>query len=436
MEPFKKKTSPYYYVRIYTPQEKLGYYEKSTKTKLKREAEAIQKKWQDEADLVKNCSSDSSKEISLILQNLLNYSSSGRLSLDEWDEGADKIDRLINPDPLAHFTLSMWYNHWLNNNDDIAPSTRAVYRATGEELKLHPQSKIKLNRLSSIDCRKLQKAVKDGGKGSRSGNTTNLIVSPLRASLQDAVYDGVLRKNPFVDVKREPIDTKEKGFFFVEEIEKILLHADHGWRGMIYIAVHTTLRLTNCALIKWDEVHFNRSQIILYPVKQRHKFKKLTPNGKGKLKKLPIYGNLDFFLKTKAEGLTQGLSEFEGIELYSKEWCELFHKHFGNQYVLPNCADMREKGESWLSESFNRLMIKAGIPKTQTLEDGTVARRSFHCFKHTTNWLMMKGDISEEIRHDICGHTTKAVHNHYKHEDPERIKKALEKSVPNFVVSA
>ena len=97
---------------------------------------------------------------------------------------------------------------------------------------------------------------------------------------------------------------------------------------------------------------------------------------------------------------------------------------------------MREKGESWLSESFNRLMIKAGIPKTQTLEDGTVARRSFHCFKHTTNWLMMKGDISEEIRHDICGHTTKAVHNHYKHEDPERIKKALEKSVPNFVVSA
>jgi len=52
MEPFKKKTSPYYYVRIYTPQEKLGYYEKSTKTKLKREAEAIQNKWQGEAERI------------------------------------------------------------------------------------------------------------------------------------------------------------------------------------------------------------------------------------------------------------------------------------------------------------------------------------------------------------------------------------------------
>ena len=57
MEPFKKKTSLYYYVRIYTLKEKLGHYEKSTKTKLKREAEAIQKEWQDEVDLVKNYSS-------------------------------------------------------------------------------------------------------------------------------------------------------------------------------------------------------------------------------------------------------------------------------------------------------------------------------------------------------------------------------------------
>ncbi len=156
MEPFKKKTSPYYYVRIYTPQEKLGHYEKSTKTKLKREAEAIQKKWQDEADLVKNCSSKDSKEISLILQNLLNYSSAGRLDLDEWDESADKIDRLMNPDPMAHFTFGMWYTHWLNNNDDISPRSREMYGRTGAELELYPQSKIKLNRLSVTECRKLQ----------------------------------------------------------------------------------------------------------------------------------------------------------------------------------------------------------------------------------------------------------------------------------------
>jgi integrase len=80
-----------------------------------------------------------------------------------------------------------------------------------------------------------------------------------------------------------------------------------------------------------------------------------------------------------------------------------------------------------VSTTFSNLREKASVPKEITLPGGEKAKRSFHSLRHTFTSILANADIPEEVRMNLTGQKTSAVHANYTHFDAATLAAAIDK---------
>ncbi len=86
-------------------------------------------------------------------------------------------------------------------------------------------------------------------------------------------------------------------------------------------------------------------------------------------------------------------------------------------FILPQLASQRVSGRRGLSESFKKIMRKAGLD-LQTVKGAgkrMFSKRTFHSLRHTSNSEMANKGVSVEVRMGVTGYKSAREHQKYTH---------------------
>ena len=105
-------------------------------------------------------------------------------------------------------------------------------------------------------------------------------------------------------------------------------------------------------------------------------------------------------------------------------------------FITPPLAGLKPGGWHGLSESFKRIMRKAGLDVETVKSAGArqLSRRTFHALRHGYTNALAKQGVAPEMRMKLAGHKTEAIHRGYTHHELEKLRAAVENSVAEFKV--
>ena len=86
-------------------------------------------------------------------------------------------------------------------------------------------------------------------------------------------------------------------------------------------------------------------------------------------------------------------------------------------YLCPTLANKGPGGKHGLSESFKRIVIKAGIDPMVVQGQGIrkFTKRTFHSLRHSFNSALANAGVAEEVRMKLTGHSSRAMNTQYTH---------------------
>jgi integrase len=148
--------------------------------------------------------------------------------------------------------------------------------------------------------------------------------------------------------------------------------------------------LGDCATLEWKNVDMKKRVIYFTQIKT------------GKKVQVPLTDDLDEHL--------QFLSEF-----------------IDSKFVCPELAERGSGGAHGLSESFGRIVKKAGIDSQRIKGKGTIHfnRLSFHSLRHSFNSAMAEAGVSQEIRMRLTGHSSFGTNDKYTHLGVKQLEDAV-----------
>jgi integrase len=106
-------------------------------------------------------------------------------------------------------------------------------------------------------------------------------------------------------------------------------------------------------------------------------------------------------------------------------------------FVMPGMADKGPGGRHGLSESFKKIVRKAGLD-LQTVQGGgirKISKRTFHALRHSFTSALANANVAPELRMKLTGHSSEAVHRGYTHHEIETLRQAILK-LPSVGASA
>jgi integrase len=98
-------------------------------------------------------------------------------------------------------------------------------------------------------------------------------------------------------------------------------------------------------------------------------------------------------------------------------------------FIMPGMADKGSGGRHGLSESFKRIVRKAGL-SLQTVQgrgDRQISRRTFHALRHSFTSALANAGVAPELRMKLTGHSSESVHRGYTHHELESLRRAVSK---------
>jgi integrase len=92
--------------------------------------------------------------------------------------------------------------------------------------------------------------------------------------------------------------------------------------------------------------------------------------------------------------------------------------------------ELKKQSAAHVSRSFTRFMKRAGVKgdlirKAKGKAGHNLNGLTFHSLRHTFISAMANAGVSEELRMEIVGQTTGAVHKIYTHHEAERLRAAI-----------
>ncbi len=302
---------------------------------------------------------------------------------------------------LAEMNCREWMAEWLaDKRATTKPATVAFYKSTVTHFLafLGDRAGNHLETISAADVRAYRdRIIADG----RTGKTANHKIKCLRSIFSDAVKASALLQNPAASVKAvNEDDSTSREPFTMAEISALLEAAPcEEWKGMILFGAFTGLRITDCAKLKAGNIDTERQLIRVMPRKT---------DRKKRIIEVPLHPDIITFLSRNPP------SPFPDTDLF------------------PTLANIQTSARHGLSWRFKEIMGVAGVSRnvTRRTEDGAareMATRSFHSFRHTFTSLMAKGNVTEEIRSKLTGHTESSSHQIYTHLETETLREAIAK---------
>lgn len=392
---------PGYYCsfRIPTGGGKMKQIHRQTGKTLKREAEeaaaALRSAMLNEA----GAGEERSARIHTLLREAGDLAIKGNLSGDAAREFLSKMVEAGSGEKLQDHSIGEWLDIWLAEKKTTSkPATYSRYQNAAKRFKMYLGGRV-ANRLETIAMKDIQ-GFRDQlhGEG-RSAKTSNGYLKDIRGCLKLAVKEGLLTRSPASSVgvlSEDDSITREP--FAPEEVQKLLAASiSEDWRGVIILGAYAGLRLGDAATLKAGNVDFGERCIRYMPQKTSRKKKIVL---------VPMHECVEAFF------LNHPLSDDPSAALF------------------PELAKMCSGGRNGLSLTFGRLMESAGITRTAAKDRGdgagrTQYSRSFHSLRHSFNSWMANADVSQEVRMQLTGHSTKEVNDIYTHTGLQALRAAI-----------
>jgi integrase len=96
-----------------------------------------------------------------------------------------------------------------------------------------------------------------------SNKRINNVLGPLRQTLSDAYYDGLIDSNPMNRFRYLPPDTREPKPFNLNEIDRILAQLEEQSRNLIQFAFWSGLRTSELIGLRWEDVDLDNERIMV-----------------------------------------------------------------------------------------------------------------------------------------------------------------------------
>jgi len=218
-------------------------------------------------------------------------------------------------------------------------------------------------------------------------------VKVIRSALNTARRQGLIPTNPAEAVELPEPNSMERGTFTPAEIKMLVEAAEGEWKTLILLAAFTGARLSDCCRMQWDGADLAAETLTYTQIKTGAKVT------------APIHPDL----------LT-ALNKLAGTDK-------------PDVFIMPGLASQRTSGRRGLSETFKRIMAKAGLD-LQTVQGAgnqMFSRRTFHALRHTFTSALANENVSQELRMKLTGHKTEREHSKYTHHEMDNLRAAIKK---------
>ena len=393
-----KLQSPYYYAVYYSADRKRV--SKSTGLTKKREAQRLATEWELAEIKLSKGKSERETEIQEELKRFIAKQNRSGWKQEETIKMLAKIHEIGSGEKLNIPTLKRYLAEWmLNKKEMVSPSSFDAYTSHISSIAsvCGDIGDKQLCELQTADLKKIQNRLAGDIAGRRTTRkTVNLKMVVLKSAIKDAYNEGLITRNIGLAVKPLPEDdSKIKGAFTSDEIQKLIKEAPRHWKGMILFSADTGLRISNLAGLKWKNVDIENRLIKLIQVKHERSKKK----------------TLRTVLYHLLSDTMLNYLKFIGINKTS--------------YVFTDIVSIRRSNRTL---HFKSVMEKAGVPtKIEVDYQDEPIERSFHGLRHYYNSKMTNNGVSQDVRKKYTGHKSDSSNVIYTHIDAETIKKELAK---------
>jgi len=247
--------------------------------------------------------------------------------------------------------------------------------------------------LTSLTARDVEKFLDSRTAENLSPATLNLDVKIIGGALNAARRQGLIPTNPAEAVELPEVESTERGTFTPVEVKLLVDAAEGEWKLLIPLAYYTAARLGDCCRMQWDGVDL-AGETLTY-----------TQSKTGKKVTVPVHPDL--------------LARLEKLAGTDKP----------ETFIMPQLASQRVSGRRGLSETFKKIMRKAGLD-LQTVHGAgkrMFSKRTFHSLRHTANSEMANKGVSAEVRKGVTGHKSTREHQKYTHLEMDTRRAVVEK---------
>ena len=266
------------------------------------------------------------------------------------------------------------------------------------------RSKARLASITGLEIETFHAAELRAGK---SASTAAFAIKVLNAAFEDAKRKASILHNPLPDVLKRlgrsaRAESEERHPFTDPQVQLLLTVADTEWQGMILLAYHTGIRLSDAANLTWQNIE-NGKLLRFRDEKTSHRKRSSE--------------------RETVVVLPHDLSEYlRSLPQPKKKDAPLF----------PSLHGKKSGSAGGLSNAFSRLMDKAGIDREQGEERKGKGRRfsalSFHSLRHTMISRLANSDTPEAVTKAMSGHSTDEAHRRYVHLDTAAQEKVMAKA--------
>jgi len=305
----------------------------------------------------------------------------------------DIMKRADMGETLQGVSIKSHFDNWLKSKRTRkSKSTGERYgMAVGEFLKtLGNRASRPLTSLTAADVERflIQRTAKQ-----LSPATLILDVKIIGGALNAARRQGLITTNPAEAVELPDNTGMERGTFAPAEVKMLVDTADGEWKTLISLAYFTGARLYDGCRMQCDGVDLAGETLTYQQAKTGAKVTTpLHPDLLARLNKLAGTDKPDVF-------------------------------------IMPQLASQRTSGRRGLSETFKKIMRKAGVDSQTVKGAGNqmFSRRSFHALRHSFTSALANQNVSSELRMKLTGHKTEGEHQKYTHHEMDNLRAAIKK---------
>ena len=297
-----------------------------------------------------------------------------------------------NEEAIVTPSTEKYLRDWLTGIEQKnSKGTHERYKHT-VDLFLKQIGSVAKSPVTSISSSHIESFLNARLKDGVASKTVSVDIKTLSAAFNRAERYSVILKNPVTPVELPKVESSERDIFSPTQVAQLLAAAGpkSDWFTLILLGYFTGQRLGDCAALEWKNVDM-KGRVI--------HFKQLKT---GKKVQVPMSEDLLEHLNFLAEFVD-------------------------SKFVCPELAERGSAGAHGLSESFGRIVKRAGIDSQKIKGKGKIHfnRLTFHSLRHSFNTTMAEAGVSQEIRMKLTGHSSIGINDRYTHSSIKPLEDAI-----------
>jgi integrase len=335
------------------------------------------------------------REIAQNLERAETQAKENRVTTVQLQKVLRDLSERVTGDCLNTPTAREYLRDWLRSKETrIQPSSHLRYSTTAKQFLNHI-GKDADRPITGITPMHVESFLLARIENGAAPKTAIADIKTLNNAFLRAEKFGIILKNPVAPVDLPKDVSSERDIFTPEQVGRLLDAVARlpYWTALILLGYFTGARLGDCVRLKWKDFDEKRRVFVL---KQKKTGKDVV---------LPVHMDL-----------------FEHLN-FLDEFIES-----DEDYICGNLVERASGGKHGLSESFNRIVKRAGIDPQNIQGKGKrrFNRLSFHSLRHSFNSILANAGVSQEVRMRLTGHSSIGMNNRYTRLNVDPLRDAID----------